>query len=399
VCQEIKQILVNVVLLACLLPQALVAQESLAKRPAKKVWTNDDLQSLSLTGVSAAPESRPPDTQANIDVTRNHYVRAKDPKSYITQLRPLREQVEEIDRQLKIVQRARKDGTGVTGAMALDHEPDGVTTEAQVELLQKKRSELVNKIEDLEAEALRNEVPPGALRSEIAPRASTITRRESTDSAADEDPDVAKTKKLLRDENEHLERAKKELDLLRRGLDLEQRQVYSNPEYLSRRIGESKLTSIESQISGKQQEIEKAQKEIAQSEDHLEDLELNRPAHGGSKNNLLEVTAPDSPGTKQTAKEEKGENYWRKRFTDLRYKIRMAETELDILQRELNVLLVQYDPNPAKAMRETVTRKEINDHRKAITDKQKEIEGLERGLSDLQDELRHAGGNPGWARD
>jgi uncharacterized coiled-coil DUF342 family protein len=50
-------------------------------------------------------------------------------------------------------------------------------------------------------------------------------------------------------------------------------------------------------------------------------------------------------------------------------------------------------------MRESVTRKEINEHRKAIDDKQKEIEALEHGLSDLEDELRHAGGDSGWARE
>ena len=38
----------------------------------------------------------------------------------------------------------------------------------------------------------------------------------------------------------------------------------------------------------------------------------------------------------------------------------MAQTELDILQRELNEALLIYDPNPRKALREKVTRKNIN---------------------------------------
>ena len=37
----------------------------------------------------------------------------------------------------------------------------------------------------------------------------------------------------------------------------------------------------------------------------------------------------------------------------------MAQTELDILQRELNEALLIYDPNPRKTLREKVTRKNI----------------------------------------
>src|SRR5882762_4946174 len=97
--------------------------------------------------------------------------------------------------------------------------------------------------------------------------------------------------------------------------------------------------------------------------------------------------------------EEKGEAYWRKQFAEVHYKIRMAQSELDILQRELNEGLLIYDPNPQKAMRENVTRKDINAHRKAIEDKKKKLAELRRQLSDLEDELRHAGGDPGWSRE
>jgi hypothetical protein len=35
--------------------------------------------------------------------------------------------------------------------------------------------------------------------------------------------------------------------------------------------------------------------------------------------------------------------------------------------------LVQYDRNPATAMKESITRRRINEHRKAIEDKKKEL--------------------------
>ena len=97
--------------------------------------------------------------------------------------------------------------------------------------------------------------------------------------------------------------------------------------------------------------------------------------------------------------EEKDEAYWRKKFAELHYKIRMAQSELDVLQRELNEGLLIYDPNPQKAMRENVTRKNINAKRQAIEDKKKEIADLRKQVSDLEDELRHAGGDPGWSRE
>ena len=99
------------------------------------------------------------------------------------------------------------------------------------------------------------------------------------------------------------------------------------------------------------------------------------------------------------AEEEKGEAYWRKRFADARTKLRDAEKELDILQRELNLKQTQYYSDPMKALQEQYDRKEIDTYRQKITDKQKEVDQLRQALSDLEDELRHAGGDPAWGRE
>lgn len=92
------------------------------------------------------------------------------------------------------------------------------------------------------------------------------------------------------------------------------------------------------------------------------------------------------------------EKVWRKRFQDQRDKIAGAEKELDILQREDDKAQVQYYSDPTKAMNEQYSRKDINDKNAKIDAKKQEIANLKQQLSDMEDELRKSGGDPGWAR-
>jgi predicted RNase H-like nuclease (RuvC/YqgF family) len=93
------------------------------------------------------------------------------------------------------------------------------------------------------------------------------------------------------------------------------------------------------------------------------------------------------------------EKKWRKRFQDLRDKIARSEEELDVLQRELNKAQVQYYPDPQKALMEQNQRKDINEKTSKIDAKKKEIEQLKQSFSDLEDDLRKSGGDPGWSRE
>ena len=398
-------LILPVALSFCIFPRPSLAQEAAQNKAAKKVWTNDEVRPSS--DLSAAPQQ--PASSAN-GAPNKHYVKAKDPKWYAKQLGPLRNEIVQIDSQLKAILQAGKDGRGGTAAVALDQEPEGVTTEAEAAILQKRRAALVGKIDELESEARRNEIPPGALRSDFQEKGEASPEDAESDLA--DGSEIAEVENSLREAREHLKRAKNELDLLQRGLDLERRRTYSNPEYLSRRTGDSRVISIQRDIHGKQQDTQQTEQGIGQLEEHLEDLKLNRPAKTASKQmNGTEGAGPSGSrlcGATETLiactvsekrEEEKGEGYWRKRFAEVRYKIGMAETEQDILQRELSVLLLAYDANPARAMRENVTRKKINEHRKAIEDKQREIRELRQAFSDSEDDLRHAGGDAGWSRE
>jgi chromosome segregation ATPase len=103
-------------------------------------------------------------------------------------------------------------------------------------------------------------------------------------------------------------------------------------------------------------------------------------------------------GGNALAEEKNDEKKWRKRFQDLRDKITQSEKELDLLQRELNKAQVQYYPDPQKALMEQNDRKEIDQKTAKIEAKQREIEQLKQRFSDLEDELRKTGGDPGWSR-
>lgn len=93
------------------------------------------------------------------------------------------------------------------------------------------------------------------------------------------------------------------------------------------------------------------------------------------------------------------EKGWRKRFADQRNKIAAAEKELDLLQRESEKAQVQYYSDPQKALMEQNTRKDINDKNAKIDAKKQEIANLKQQVSDMEDELRKSGGDPGWARE
>ena len=99
--------------------------------------------------------------------------------------------------------------------------------------------------------------------------------------------------------------------------------------------------------------------------------------------------------TPETSKDR--EEKWRKRFHDAYGKLAQAEKELDILQREDNKAQVQYYSDPQKAMQEQYSRKDINDKNAKIDAKKKEVAQLKQQISDLEDQLRKDGGDPGWA--
>jgi hypothetical protein len=92
------------------------------------------------------------------------------------------------------------------------------------------------------------------------------------------------------------------------------------------------------------------------------------------------------------------EKAWRKRFADLHKKLEQDQTDLDLMQRELGVLDVQYYNDPVKGMQQGYSRSDINEKTDKIEAKKKAIEADQQAIADAEDELQKAGGDPGWAR-
>jgi len=282
---------------------------------------------------------------------------------------------------------ARKSGKGITDAVALDQEPEGVTSDAQMDALRKRRVVVLRQIDALEEQARHNAIAPGDLRTEYGAEVSeTISGRKLN-------RETKELENALAQEKERLEHARKDAELLRRDQKLKAQQEYSNPESPSRRNKPSELTGLGNRLAEKEAEVQEAEQKLTDLEDQLEDLRRN------SESQPETDTPADAESTNlKSERHEKNEADWRKQFAEIDYKVRTAETELDILQRELNLGSVQYYPNPSTAMKESVTRKGINEHRKAIEEKKKEIAKLKKQRDDLEDALRHAGGPAGWAR-
>ncbi len=93
----------------------------------------------------------------------------------------------------------------------------------------------------------------------------------------------------------------------------------------------------------------------------------------------------------------KGEEYWRQRFADANKKLTDDMHEADVDQRDYNLKQQQYYSDPNTALKEQYSRQDLTDLKKAIDDKTATVTQDKQDISDLEDELRKAGGDPGWA--
>lgn len=102
------------------------------------------------------------------------------------------------------------------------------------------------------------------------------------------------------------------------------------------------------------------------------------------------------PGAPADQTSGKGEAYWRQRFADANKKLNDDAHELDILQREYNLKQQQFYTDPMASLKQEYSRQDLNDSKTKIDEKTAVVAQDKQDISNLEDELRQAGGDPGW---
>jgi hypothetical protein len=113
-------------------------------------------------------------------------------------------------------------------------------------------------------------------------------------------------------------------------------------------------------------------------------------AAAGDKTKAAAATGDKKPPVQDEA-------YWRKTFADANKKLADDAHELDVDQRDYNLKQQQYYSDPNTAMKEQYNRQDLTDMKAQIDDKTAAVAQDKQVISDLEDALRKAGGDPGWA--
>jgi chromosome segregation ATPase len=92
------------------------------------------------------------------------------------------------------------------------------------------------------------------------------------------------------------------------------------------------------------------------------------------------------------------EAYWRDKFAAANKKLADDQRELDVTQRENNLKQQQYYTDPMAALKQEYSRQDLNDSKTKIDQLTATVAQDKTDISNLEDELRQAGGDPGWAR-
>ena len=119
-----------------------------------------------------------------------------------------------------------------------------------------------------------------------------------------------------------------------------------------------------------------------------------QPAPSGDQANKAADEKTAKPGAKAPVKDEA---YWRDRFAAANKKLADDQHELDILQREYNLKQDQFYTNPTVQLKQEYSRQDLNDSRAKIDAKAAVVDQDKMDISNLDYELRQAGGDPGWA--
>ncbi|MFQ5817815.1 MAG: hypothetical protein ACE5H2_07665 [Terriglobia bacterium] len=152
-------------------------------QPRKFVWTNDELERLRTSArinIIGPRRAEPPaaetaegeagevveEVEGEGEAPEPLLPREQDPESYRERLRPLRDQLVQVERQMADLQRnLRTGGRGAAaGGVNLRASSTGINPRDTLQQLQRRRDALRRQIAAIEDEARRNGISPGQIR-------------------------------------------------------------------------------------------------------------------------------------------------------------------------------------------------------------------------------------------
>jgi chromosome segregation ATPase len=148
--------------------QTPAAGESAAeKKKPKKVWTNDELQSVK-GGVSVVGTPEKHKKQSNYTLgeadSAGLDVHQQQVQNYRNQIQQFREQIDAADKRIAQLKDFRAEDSSSSGGINLGKRYNMVPLEEQEKQLESRKKQLQAKIEALENEARKNGIEPGELR-------------------------------------------------------------------------------------------------------------------------------------------------------------------------------------------------------------------------------------------
>ena len=122
----------------------------------------------------------------------------------------------------------------------------------------------------------------------------------------------------------------------------------------------------------------------------------------GTVNVVGEAPAPDdqakkaaaAPGEKPAV--QKDEAYFRGKFSAANKKLADDQRDLDVTQREYNLKQEQFYTDPMASLKQDYSRQDLNDTKTKIDELTAKVTQDKADIASLEDELRQAGGDPGW---
>jgi hypothetical protein len=113
------------------------------------------------------------------------------------------------------------------------------------------------------------------------------------------------------------------------------------------------------------------------------------------------ANVPSAAGNIPGTAEERGERYFRTQADKIRSQTEFHQRQLAVLKQQMGLARMLYYPDPQKTLEQESSpafQTDIGKLRAKIADAEKAVADDQRAMEDLQQELRRAGGDPGWTR-